>query len=523
VQRAYRWFGESAFLVDPSAGEDLHGLVAVLREMPEVEDVLAGARVLVRSSAGSAEAVVDRLGSIPSCTGPARPQRYVEIPVHFDGPDLEEVAGRASLSRHDLTGLLTDTELEVAYLGFTPGFAYMTGLPPAVGSISRRATPRTSVPAGSVAIGGGYLGIYPRRSPGGWNIVGRTASVMFDPEVPPYSALQPGDRVRLVESESIVAPRAEGGRGRPRTDSVRRLVVERAGSLTTLQDSGRRGVGHLGVPRAGPADRDMMRLANIVAGNDADEGVLETTFEGPALRFTEDTHVVVLAAAVAVGGRDLQPGALALVRAGEVLEVGPARGVHGYVAVAGAIRGPELFGSCSSDVLSGLGPGALVEGDELAIGDPGHPHGYAQVPDRTATVRVIPGPDLTSAALLAELVSEPFEVSRNSNRVGVRLEGRSLVGGAGVASGGSYGMVEGAVQLPPSGEPIVLLCDHATMGGYPVVATVVSADIGNVAQRRPGEEIAFVSVTRQDALSVLAERDRSLWRAPKGTFPTSGI
>jgi KipI family sensor histidine kinase inhibitor len=555
VDRRVTWFGETAILVEPLPSEDLHSLAEALRAVAGVDDVLPGSVVLVRAGTDSIESVRDAVSSIPehrarSLTG-GRTGRVVEVPVVFDGPDLAEIAFAAGTTEEGVVDMICGAELRVAYLGFSPGFPYVIGLPEQLASLRRRPAPRTAVAAGSVGIAGGYLGIYPQASPGGWNLAGRTDLPMFDPHVPPYAALRPGDAVRMVHRDSAslsAGPRSDSPKEnvRPRSASLRRVVVESPGTLTTLQDSGRRGVGHLGVPRAGPADPDLMRLANLVAGNDPDAGVLETTLDGPVLRFDSPAHVVVVGAHLAVDGRSLDPGVVVPVRGGGHVEVGTTLGLRGYVAVCGGIRGRELFGSCSSDVLSGLGIGPLRAGDELALGEPGHPRGYVAAIERSATIRVLPAGGFGAGQfgvaeldLLATMTSGTFTVTPESNRVGVRLKSERPLAipgdSAGVEGGrdgdtvsahlsgllGSYGMVEGAVQVPPSGEPIVLGCDHATMGGYPVIATVISADVGSVAQRRPGDTVRFEVVDLDYARRARAALDRQLAHAPVGLFPNS--
>ncbi len=367
---------------------------------------------------------------------------------------------------------------------------------------------------------GGYLGVYPRTSPGGWNLIGRTDLVLFDPFAEPYATLQPGDRVRLVPTDEITRPSPhEWAPGRPRCSSSRRVVVEEPGFLTTLQDAGRIKVGHLGVPAAGAADAESMRLANLIAGNVEGSGALETTLAGPVVRFDSSAHVAVVGASVVLDGRSVPTGAVVQVPAGGRLQVGPSAGLRGYVAVAGGIRGPEMFGSCSSDELSGLGPGPLEAGDELGIGVAGHPRGYASGLARGSVIRILPGPLSVNRSSLAKWAAEPFKVRPDSNRIGVRLEGSRPVE-LSEPPRGSHGMVHGAVQMPPSGEPIVLLCDHATMGGYPVIATVIGADIGALAQRRPGESVKFEIVDLEQALEARVALDRQLARAPTGFFPS---
>jgi len=420
----------------------------------------------------------------------------------------------------------------VAHLGFAPGFAYVTGLPAALSHIERRPVPRASVPAGSVGIAGGYLGVYPQASPGGWNLIGRTGTVMFDPEVAPYSALQPGDRLRLVATKNVGSPPEPATpKIRPKCTSSLRLVVVNPGALTTLQDGGRRNVAHLGVPRAGPADRDMAHLANLLVGNDAMAGVLEITLEGPDLRFEAPAHAVVVGGGVELEGRRMEPGAVFEIGAGERVGVGASSGLRGYLAVAGGITGPELFGSCCSDLLAGLGIGALQAGDELGFGEGSRMRGYSAELERHRSIRVLAWPEqIDDDAALQGWLSGTFEVSSQSNRVGVRLSGagpsESELGlGLDLSTRNrpSFGMVPGALQVPPSGEPIVLLCDHATMGGYPVLATVISADLGVLAQRRPGETVQFEVVDQTTARAARTALDRQLARAPTGHFPASPV
>ena len=318
---------------------------------------------------------------------------------------------------------------------------------------------------------------------------------------------------------------------RPSSESPRRIEIVETGVLTTLQDSGRTGVAHLGVPKAGPADRDSMRLANLTAGNTEECGVLETTLSGPTLRFFDRAHAVVVGATWELNGRAMEPGAVEEIpAAGWSRSVLPSE-LHAYLGVAGGLDGPELFGSCSSDLLSGLGPGPLQGGDTLGIGEPGHPRVVGPLMRSSRVVRLVAGPQLVGDELLEELTAMTFKVSQDSNRIGVRLVGagpltindpeRALAGET--ARHTSYGMVPGALQIPPSGEPVVLLCDHATMGGYPVVATVITADIGVVAQRRPGESVQFELVDLDEAIDALEALDRQVAHAPTGIYPTGPV
>lgn len=269
-------------------------------------------------------------------------------------------------------------------------------------------------------------------------------------------------------------------------------VIEE-GLLTTVQDRGRPGYAHLGVPRAGALDQGASALANRLVGNDDGCAVLETTLTGCALR-ARGTQVVAVTGAFAdveVDGRRMPWGTGLVVPDGGVLRVGPAvHGARSLIAVAGGFAADVVLGSRSHDTLSGIGPPPLEAGAWVPVGAPGaasFDH-VAEVPFRPAArhIRLMPGPQ-TDWIDARELSGTTWRVSSQSNRIGLRLEGSALVRRSGEVS--SFGMVVGAVQLPPSGQPIVLLADHATTGGYPVIALVVLEDLDACAQWRPGDEI----------------------------------
>ncbi|MFG2575209.1 biotin-dependent carboxyltransferase family protein [Streptomyces sp. NPDC048481] len=286
----------------------------------------------------------------------------------------------------------------------------------------------------------------------------------------------------------------------------RALVVVRAGALTTVQDRGRPGYAHLGVPRSGALDRPAAALVNRLVGNPADAAVLETTLDGCALGPRSDVTVAVGGAPcrVAVDGRPVAWGAPVRVPAGAVLEVGPAlSGVRGYVAVAGGIAVEPVLGSRSTDLLSGLGPAPLTNGTVVHLGREPAPYtrvdvGPQPAPPAELVLRVTPGPRegwFTPEALRI-FTSRTFRVSSASNRIGLRTEGPALERAVD-GELASEGMVLGAVQVPPAGRPVVFLADHPTTGGYPVIAVVRAADLPAAAQARPGTPVRFVAVRRR--------------------------
>jgi len=276
--------------------------------------------------------------------------------------------------------------------------------------------------------------------------------------------------------------------------------VLRAGPLTTVQDLGRPGWAHLGVPRSGALDQPALRLANRLVGNPDGAAGLEVTLTGCALRLTEPGTIAVTGAraAVRVAGEPVGFGEPVPVPAGAVVELGRARqGVRSYVAVAGGIAVEPVLGSRATDTLSGLGPARLVDGDTLplgpATGPPARPPAAPpHPPPDVVDLRISFGPRddwFTSASIEAMLVSA-YTMSPLSNRVGARLAGPALTR-ARAAELPSEGVVLGAVQVPADGQPLVFLADHPTTGGYPVVAVVDGADLPLLAQARPGTTVRF--------------------------------
>lgn len=282
--------------------------------------------------------------------------------------------------------------------------------------------------------------------------------------------------------------------------SSRALTVVDPGPLTTVQDLGRPGWAHLGVPRAGALDAPSAALANRLVGNPEQAAVLETTVGGVSFRVSAAVTLAVTGAAayVVAAGRTRGFAEPFTVPAGATVRVGQARtGVRSYVAVAGGIDVAPVLGSRSTDTLSWTGPPRVTSGVELPVGPPiGEPRGVdvAQVRRFASPVelRCVLGPraDRFTDGSLATWSGAAYTVSDASNRIGLRLRGPALAHTSGDELA-SEGLVLGSVQVPPSGEPVVFLHDHPTTGGYPVVAVVEPADLAACAQLRPGDGVRF--------------------------------
>jgi biotin-dependent carboxylase-like uncharacterized protein len=278
------------------------------------------------------------------------------------------------------------------------------------------------------------------------------------------------------------------------------IEVVRAGSLTTVQDLGRAGFAHLGVGRSGAADTGSLRLANRLVGNPEDNAGLEITFGGFVAEFRR-ACVVALAGApcpVRICGREVFMYGPLDVAEGDELSIGvPARGVRTYLAVRGGIDVPPVLGSRSTDVLAGVGPRPLEPGMTLPLGDLTREFPcvdvapVAMISDEI-TLRVRPGPrdDWFTPAALTALISHPYEVTAKSNRVGMQLSGPTLERRV-TGELPPEGMVCGALQVPPDGQPLLFLADHPVTGGYPVIAVVSEGYMCLAAQARPGQRLRF--------------------------------
>jgi biotin-dependent carboxylase-like uncharacterized protein len=277
------------------------------------------------------------------------------------------------------------------------------------------------------------------------------------------------------------------------------LTVVATGPQVLVQDRGRYGYAHLGVPRAGALDAPAAGLANRLVGNEADAAVLEVLLGGLVVRAEASCWTAVTGARVPVSVDGIaQPHAEAVwLPTGAELALGvPTTGMRSYLAVAGGIDVAPVLGSRSTDTLSGVGPAAVAVGHRLPLGAASGVPAPLDTPrpPRPGAVRVLPGPhgEWFGDGALDRLTAEPWRVAAASDRIGLRLEGTPLHRAKGELP--SEGMVLGAIQVPPDGQPVVLLADHGPTGGYPVAGLIHPADLWQLAQRRPGESLTLRAV-----------------------------
>jgi KipI family sensor histidine kinase inhibitor len=440
--------------------------------------------------------------------------RTHEIPVAYGadlGPDLSDVARFAGIAESDVIARHTAPEYRVYMLGFQPGFAYLGLVDPAI-AMPRRSTPRLKVAAGSVGIAGRQTGIYPGESPGGWQIIGRALELPLDLGAASPARFAPGDTVRFRQASSGAdlarSARASLTRLAPQPDAGRLVTVVRPGLFTTIQCGAQWGRQGLGFPASGAMDPVSHAIANLVVGNDRDAAALEVTIVGPELRLEQETMIAIAGAhlSATIDGRAVPMQTPVRCAEGTTLRFGERiAGARVYVAFNGGIRRESRWP---------VKPVAV--GEQLTLGAERSHTGRTMpsaenLPAGGARLRVMRGPqdDLVPEAQLEQLLSHAFTVSPQSNRMGYRLKpGAAIAAGAGEMI--SDATFTGAIQLPPSGEPILLMADRQTTGGYPQIATVITADIARAGQLAPGDRVEFDLCSGAEALVALRDQERIL-------------
>lgn len=505
--------------------DDLDQTLALLASLENdpiagVNELVPAARTLLvnyQPGLQSFDALVREISRRDVSASVERGGRLVEIPVRYDGEDLAEVAGLLGITPEEVVRRHTGSEYRVAFCGFAPGFAYLTGGHPSL-DVPRRSTPRTRIPAGAVGLAGRFSGVYPQASPGGWQILGTTPLAMWDlaREVP--ALLQPGFRVRFVDlaqqeaDGSLASPVASSQAAEPVAQDPGHTALEvlSPGLQTLFQDLGRQGQARQGVSASGAMDRAACKAANRLVGNAPDEACLETVNGGLTLRSRGETVVAVTGAELPLSvtsasgsswqvGR-YQPVALA---DGDVLSLGePVAGTRAYVAVRGGFDIRPVLGSRATDTLAHVGPPAVAAGDRLPVRAVRHgavvglsEPAPTDLPSTQADVvlDVVLGPrtDWFTPGALDLLREQRWQVTPQSNRVGLRLAGETALARAITGELPSEGTVAGAIQVPPSGQPVLFLADHPLTGGYPVIGAVAPHHLDRAGQIPVGAWVRF--------------------------------
>lgn len=515
--------GDSAWLFKAN-GETLEGKLGLILRLrgllesnpiPGIVDIVSSFdTIAVHFNPADGPSVLDHLTSLQlTQTLDAKPfvGKAITIPVAYGGSDLQALADEGKLSVAEIIALHSGVEYTVAAIGFSPGFPYLQGLPPQLHQ-PRHPSPR-KVSAGSVAIAGDQAGIYPFASQGGWHVIGRTDLALFDPFREHPALLQPGDRVRFVEVETLREAKPAATDIEGSADGIK--VIE-PGALSSIQDHGRWGRQHLGVSPGGAADPVLASVANRLVGNPDDAAVIECTMTGPVLEFGRDAVVAWVGWAHEGAGRPHR------IKAGRSVDLrSRMHHLRGYVAVAGGIDVPEILGSRATDLRAMFGGhrGRILQaGDILPIGDAGtspasakwhvswpHPDG------NLIEIRYLRGiqADWFSGDSLRLFSESPYSISPTSDRTGTRLNGSKLKLRE-AREMASQPVVAGSVQVPPDGQPIVLMSERQTIGGYPQIGHVISADIPKLARAWPGTGVSFRQVDLDEARQAWNELQRDL-------------
>ena len=478
-----------------------------------VEEIIPAARTLLiqfRPSAIERQSLVNRIASQDLSQRRSGEHRRVEIPVHYNGEDLEEVATLLGISRAEVIQRHTAHDYSVAFCGFAPGFAYLTG--GAGFQVPRRQTPRTRIPAGAVALAGDFSGVYPKSSPGGWQIIGVTPLQMWDLNRPEPALLRPGYKVRFTDAGPLPASGlpAPSEPARDKDPSGTCLEIIHPGLQSVLQDMGRPGQAGQGVSRSGALDLGALRAANRVVGNPSDMACVESVLGG--LSFTCHGHAVVAitgaqtpititnASGLRWQARNYQPIEL---ESGDRVSLGsPTAGLRSYLAIRGGFDLTPVLGSLSTDTLAQLGPAALAAGDRLGFTLPvtGTSVSLSEAPNfelpttaSIVTLDVVMGPrtDWFTEDAIKRLSSQLWRVTSQSNRVGIRLAGDTPLERSIHQELPSEGTSVGAIQVPASGQPVLFLADHPLTGGYPVIASVASHHLDLAGQIPVNAQIRF--------------------------------
>ncbi len=443
---------------------------------------------------------LQQLASLTQRELPKPVATHHRVNVHYGlAADQEALMAQTGLSWETIVQRHQATCFTVAFIGFTPGFPYLLGLPAEL-ELPRRSVPRKQVPAGAVAIAGQQAGIYPVASPGGWWVLGCTDSVLFDAQRTPASLFKAGDSVSFRSVKALSSP-SQVAATSPEGASVALRVQRAYRGSASLQASPRWGQGHVGLAQAGVLDPLAGASVNQLLANPEDSVVLELMGQALELEVLIPVNLAVTGGGflLSINGREVKRWAVHAAKKGDMIALTPQAKITGntaYLAVGGGFAACDYAGSRSTDSRGRVGGYAgrnLQAGDELALagaltGSVRQSVGQVRYP-RRIQLRIHPGPQYQAEAF-ERLLSHAYHVDV-IDRMGVRLEGEAvaLPDHEVISEGSPWG----AVQIPASGQPIILLNDRGRTGGYAKPAICDLRDLWQLAQAKPGTEVWFVS------------------------------
>ena len=463
----------------------------------------------------------------------------IQVCYHPDlGLDLPAIAKACKLSIEEVVRLHKNSLYTADILGFMPGFAYFSGLNPQL-RLPRLVSPRPAVPKGSVAIAELQTAIYPRVTPGGWNIIGRSPNKLFDIDNNPPGLFMAGDQMQIEEISldqfhrlDEVNASKEVIRSLDKNESVASIEVLQAGTFSTIQDDPRSGLSHWAVGPGGACDAASLHLANALVGNPPNTAAIEMTSTGPTLLFHEATCVAWVGASCEgiVNNQRIPGNRPVWIPKGATLKFSALNpGLRSLLAIGGGLDLPKTLGRFGSHISADIGPKRLEKGNQFNLANPkaplkssflkllfkeddlpSYPKWYVRSPflptSLVTQIRCLAGPHLSflSAKERELFWSTVWTVSNQSNRMGVRLQGDFKVK-KDLPNIPSQAITFGTVQFPPSHEPIIMLAEHQTTGGYPRLAEVIRSDLVKLAQAKPGSRLQLQLIDLEEADTFNAE------------------
>lgn len=506
------------FLIELSSLEETLALYSKLQneKLKGIKDLIPAAKTVlvffneIETDFHTLAALINRIEIGSSLE---RNAQQVIIPVHYQGEDLAQVAALQGLSVADVILKHRHSVWHVAFIGFAPGFAYMSSPDQPFSDIPRLTVPRKKIPAGAVGLAGKYSGIYPKDSPGGWQLIGSTTEDMWDLERKNPALLLPGMTVHFEDVThrpvSVNVPRQITSSEHCLGDAVFTITAPSLQML--IQDEGRFQQTKIGVGTAGAMDLSSLHRANRIVGNPTDTAAIEILNGGLKAKMLRSAVIAVTGAQsnIAVQFVDGQKAdfntdqAIALDEGDQFHIQTPRSGLRNYLSIRGGFEIQAVLNSYSFDSLAMLGPEPLKVGDLLYQAHVptttiGLETSQADLPivGDTVELDIMMGPrtDWFEQHSVETLCQQAWLVTNESNRVGLRLSGAIPLVRTIRDELESEGTCIGALQIPPSGQPVLFMNDHPLTGGYPVIATVAKHHWDLVAQIPAGCYIKFKKI-----------------------------
>ncbi|WP_085246738.1 5-oxoprolinase/urea amidolyase family protein [Gilliamella mensalis] len=506
-----------AFIVELTTLEQTMALTNALQSVFmhwHIEEIIPAARtILIRYNpiATNANTLVKHIAKLDISASVMQSGELVTIPVHYNGEDLAQVAEYLGITVAQVIARHTNNEYQVAFCGFAPGFAYMVSKN-AQFNVPRRKSPRVRIPAGSVALAGEFSSVYPRASPGGWQLIGITDIAVWDLNRDKPALLKPGSRVNFVDATKstkkyhLPSVKKDDNNSNQQQD----IKILATGLQTLLQDAGRIGQAALGISESGAMDKGALHSGNRIVGNPINEVVLEITQGGFKAQVNRGMLVAVTGAQcdIHITTSDGEKYNVAMyqpiqLEKGDIISLGSAKcGVRSYLTVRGGFQVSPVLTSCSYDTLAQVGPSPLKIGQTLAIKNIPTLNAVSLI--ETPMIRyptcndvivldIVLGPrtDWFTKQAVELLSSQLWQVTPASNRIGLRLSGDMPLSRDKEQELPSEGTCIGAIQIPANGQPVLFLNDHPLTGGYPVIGAVCTYHLDLASQIPVNAKIKF--------------------------------